>query len=272
MAQKSIFITGAGSGIGRAVAQRFAREGWRIGLADVNRAGLEETAALLGEAPHSLHVFDVREIEAWERELAAFAESAGGRINAFANNAGVPLGGNLVDLTQDEIDRTLAINLSAVIYGARAAHPWLKAAAPDACMVATCSAAGLYGQAGMTIYCASKFGVRALVEALDAEWRVDGIRARSIMPSFIDTPLLSVPGHHGDNQPLRERVRAAGLEFTPVEEVADAYWRSATDSGAKLHNPVGKTARKLALAAKWAPSYIRKRSRSLASSNRKPMG
>jgi len=267
---KSILITGGGSGIGRAIAQRFAREGWFIGLADINSAGMEETAALLPEGQWSTHKLDVREPEQWDAALAGFAKAAGGRIDALANNAGVPLGGDLSELTTEEIDRTLAINLTGVIYGARAAYPHLKATAPGSCLVNTCSAAGLYGQAGMTVYCASKFGVRALTESLDIEWAADGIRVTDVMPSFIDTPLLAQSSHTSSNVPIRDRVAAAGLEFTPVEDVAETFWRAVT--GEKLHNAVGKTARKLATAARWMPSYIRRKSRELAKAGLKPMG
>jgi len=267
---KSIFITGGGSGIGRAIAQRFAHEGWFIGLADINQAGMQETAALLPDGNSSTHLLDVRKPEEWDSALSSFAKAAGGRIDVLANNAGVPLGGDLAELTTEEIDRTLAINLNGVIYGARAAYPYLKAAAPGSCLVSTCSAAGLYGQAGMTVYCASKFGVRAITESLDVEWAADGIRVTDVMPSFVDTPLLAGSSHAGSNVPIRERVQAAGLEFTPVEEIAETFWRAV--NGEKLHNPVGKTAKKLATAARWLPSYIRSKSRALAEAGLKPMG
>ncbi len=267
---KSIFITGGGSGIGRAVAQRFSRSGWFVGLADINEDGMAETGASLAAGTWSSHRLDVRDPAQWESALEGFHQACGGRIDALANNAGVPLGGDLADLTTEEIDRTLAINLNGVIYGARAAYPYLKASAPGSCLVNTCSAAGLYGQAGMTVYCASKFGVRAITESLDIEWAGDGIRVTDVMPSFIDTPLLAQSSHSHDNRPIRDRVAAAGLEFTPVEDVAETFWRAV--HGDKLHNTVGKTAKKIETAARWLPSYIRNKSRSLAKAGLKPMG
>ena len=268
--RKSIFITGGGSGIGRAVAQRFAREGWRVGLGDIDEIGMAETAALLPDGAASSHLLDVRDPQQWEAALAAFAATTGGGIDVLVNNAGVPLGGNLAKLTPQEIERTLAINLTGAIYGAKAAYPYLRQAAPGSCLVSTGSAAGMYGQAGMTVYCASKFGVRALTEALDIEWAADGIRVCDVMPSFIDTPLLAQSSHTGDNTPIRERVAAAGLEFTPVEDVAETFWQAV--HGKKVHNPIGKTSNKLALAARWLPSYIRNKSRELALRGLKPMG
>ncbi len=267
---KSIFITGGGSGIGRAIAQRFSLGGWFVGLGDVDEAGMAATGASLPDGTWSAHVLDVREPEQWDNALKDFHAACGGRIDALANNAGVPLGGDLVDLTTEEIDRTLAINLNGVIYGARSAYPYLKEAGPGSCLVNTCSAAGLYGQAGMTIYCASKFGVRGITESLDIEWAKDGIRVTDVMPSFIDTPLLAQSSHAGDNRPIRDRVADAGLEFTPVEDVAETFWRAV--NGSKLHNPVGKTAKTIARAARWMPGYVRARSHELARRGLKPMG
>ena len=266
---KNIFITGGASGIGRAIAQRFAREGWTVGLGDIDEQGMADTSEMLPNGARSFPL-DVREPEQWERVLNAFVDVAGGRLNVLANNAGVPLGGPLAELTTNEIDRTLSINLNAVIYGARAAYPHLKAAAPDACLVNTCSAAGLHGQPGMSVYCASKFGVRAVTESLDAEWAADGIRVRDVMPSFIDTPLLHGGSHAGDNVPLRQRVQEAGLEFTPVEDVAETFWQAV--HGNKVHRPVGKTAKLLAMASRWSPGYIRHRARKLAQAGTRPMG
>ncbi|MDE1466965.1 SDR family oxidoreductase [Aurantiacibacter sp. D1-12] len=267
---KSIFITGGGSGIGRAVAQRFSRGSWFVGLADIDEAGMAETGALLPEGTWSSHKLDVRDPEQWERALKDFHLACGGRIDALANNAGVPLGGMLHDLSIEEIDRTLDINLNGVIYGARAAYPYLKEAGPGSCLVNTCSAAGLYGQGGMTIYCASKFGVRAITESLDIEWAGDGIRVTDVMPSYIDTPLLRHSSHAKSNKPIRESVKSAGLEFTPVEEVAETFWRAV--HGSKLHNPIGKTAQLVARAARWMPGYIRSKSRKLVDRGDKLMG
>lgn len=259
--RRAIFITGGGSGIGRAMAQRFAAGGWFIGLGDVSQAGMDETAALLPGGAFTCKL-DVRDRAAWDRALAAFAEAAGGRIDALANNAGVPLAGPLAELTQDEIDRTLDINLRAVIYGAQAAYPWLKASAPGSCLLNTASAAALYGMSGQSIYGATKAGVRSLTETLDAEWGVDGIRVRSLMPSFIDTPLLKVPPNGRSNVPIRDTVKRAGLEFTPVEVVAQNAWDAV--HGTKVHWIVGKTARSMAFAARWMPGKLRQRAQGLA--------
>lgn len=260
MARKTIFITGGASGIGRAVAQRFAQGGWFVGIADIDDAGMAETASLLPGGQAFCHRLDVRDRTAWGVALADCAKAAGGSIDVVFNNAGIPIGGAIVDLTTEEIERTLAINLKGVIFGAQAAYPWLKASAPGSCLLNTASAAGIYGTPGASVYSATKFGVRALTESLDGEWAADGIKVRSLMPGFIETPLLDHATNRASNEDIRSRVLGAGLEITPVSEVAEAAW--AAVHGDKVHTLVGKTARRLAFASRWMPGVLRKQMRS----------
>jgi NAD(P)-dependent dehydrogenase (short-subunit alcohol dehydrogenase family) len=257
---KAIFITGGGSGIGRVVAQYFAAKGWFVGLADIDAAGLAETTSLLPDGPSSTHRLDVRDRAAWDAALADFAAVAG-RIDVVFNNAGVAHGGPLAGNSQNEIDQLIDVNFRGVAYGAQAAYPHLKASAPGSCLLNTASAAGIYGTGGLAVYSATKFAVRGLTEALDGEWAADGIKVRSLMPGFIDTPLLHGPASAASNVSKRDAVIAAGLEFTPVEQVAAAAW--AAVHGEAVHTPVGKTARQMKLAARWAPGFLRKRAREL---------
>ncbi len=259
--RKSIFITGGGSGIGRAVAVHFAGKGWFVGLGDINGAGMAETGALLPPGQWSAHKLDVRDRAAWETALADFAKVAGGQIDVVHNNAGVGVGGQFVDWTPQEVDLTIDVNFKGVVIGAQVAYPYLKASAPGSCLLNTASASALYGTGGLAIYSATKFAVRALTEALDTEWGDEGIRVRSLMPSFIDTPLLAGPASANTNVSKRDRVIEAGMEFTPVETVAQCAWDAV--HGARLHTLVGKTAKQMAFAAKWTPGYLRKRAKRL---------
>ena len=252
---RAIFITGGGSGIGRAVARLFAARGWRVGLADVNDAGLAETRAQAGGGMVQTYVMDVRDRDAWRASLDAFTKESGGRLDVLFNNAGIGTGGPLAEADFDELDRTVAINLMGVINGARIGYAYL-AKTPGSCLLNTASASAIYGSSGLATYSATKFGVRALTEALDGEWHGAGIKVRDIVPSFIETPLLDkVAG--GSNRSIRETVVAAGMELTSANTVADAAW--AAVHGDRVHTYVGKTAHRLAFAARWMPGSIRKR-------------
>lgn len=254
--RKAIFITGGGSGIGRAVAQRFAREGWFVGIADINEAGMRETAALLPDGTSSIHRLDVRDRLVWDEALADFAEKSGGRIDVMFNNAGVAFGGPLAEMQQAEIDMLVDVNFRGVIYGAQAARPYL-ARTPGSCLLNTASAAGLYGIANMATYSATKFGVRAVTEALDGEWSAEGIKVRDLMPGFIDTPLLEKPGNSHTNVSMRDNVIDAKVGFIPVEDVAEAAWKAV--QGDKIHTMIGKTAKQLSFMARFAPGLVRRR-------------
>ena len=170
------------------------------------------------------------------------------------------------DLSAEEIERCLDINLKGVLFGAQAAHPHLKKTAPGSCLLNTASAAGIYGTPGASVYSATKFGVRAVTESLDGEWSADGIKVASLMPSFIETPLLDHTPHAGANEGIRQRVTDAGLEITPVADVAAAAWEAV--HGDRLHTTVGKTAKTMAFAARWLPGRVRKQTRSSI----RPMG
>ena len=248
---QTIFITGGGSGIGRATAILFAARGWRIGLVDVDTAGLAATKALLPAGMAETYVMDVRDRDAWVESLDAF--TGGGGLDVLFNNAGIGSGGPLALTSFAEIDRVIAINLVGAINGAKIGYDYLKRA--GGCLLNTASASAIYGSAGLAPYSATKFGVRALTEALDGEWAADGIKVRSIIPSFIDTPLLNTTTA-ATNRSIRETVTAAGMELTGVDTVAEAAW--AAVHGNRLHIFVGKTAQRMAFAARWMPGKLRK--------------
>ena len=250
---RAIFITGGASGIGAATARLFAARGWRVGLADVDTAGLARTAAECTGA--STYVMDVRDRDAWAASLDAFVGQGG--LHVLFNNAGIPMGGPFEEATFEAIDRTMAINLGGVINGARIGHAYL-ARTPGSCLLNTASASAIYGSAGLATYSATKFAVRALTEALDGEWHGQGIKVRALVPGFIDTPLLD-QAMQGSNRSIRDSVAGAGLELTDVGVVAQAAWDAV--HGDRVMTYVGPTARRLAFAARWMPGALRKRMR-----------
>ncbi|MHA6316744.1 SDR family oxidoreductase [Altererythrobacter sp. CAU 1778] len=264
--RKSIFITGAASGIGRAVAQRFNQEGWFVGMGDVDAEGLAGTEALLKGGFHYSHKFDVRDRAAWDQALKGFHLATGGRIDVLVNNAGIPLGGSLSENTPEEIERCLDINLKGVLFGAQAVLPYLKETAPGSALINTASAAGIYGTGGASVYSATKFGVRGLTESLDAEWSEFGIKVASICPGFIETPLIDHTPNQASNQSIRQRLSEAGIALIPVEDIAQAVWDAV--HGDKLHWNIGKTANQLAFGARWMPGRLRKRAKAM----QRPLG
>jgi NAD(P)-dependent dehydrogenase (short-subunit alcohol dehydrogenase family) len=257
MTEQAIFITGGGSGIGRATALLFAARGWRVGLADVDAVGLAGTAAMLPADLVSTYQMDVRDREAWVATLDAFTVASGGRLDVLFNNAGIGTGGPLAEADFAEIDRVVAVNLMGALNGARIGYAYL-ARTPGSCLLNSASASAIYGSAGLVPYSMTKFAVRAMTEGLDGEWAGAGIKVRAIVPSFIDTPLLQSPAG-GSNRSIRETVTAAGLELTPVEEVAKAAW--AAVHGDRVHTFVGKTAHRMAFAARWMPGKLRQQMR-----------
>jgi NAD(P)-dependent dehydrogenase (short-subunit alcohol dehydrogenase family) len=253
---EAAFITGGASGIGLAVAQSLAADGWLIGLADINAAGLDAARQQLPGA--QTYVMDVRDPAAWREALAAFGTKSGGRLDFLFNNAGVAVGGQLATMSDADVERGLAININGVVNGARAAHELLKAT-PGSAMIITSSAAGISGNAGMSVYSAGKFAVRGFAEALNAEWGHEGIFVGSLMPSFIETPLLNHVTQDS-NRSVRESVRAAGLEITPVDEVVKTV-RGILARRKQVHTRVGKTAHRLWFMARWMPGTLRKLAR-----------
>ena len=188
-AQKSIFITGAASGMGRETALLFARKGWFVGAYDVNQAGLDSLAAEIGD--HGLfELLDVADADVFGAAMARFGEATGGTLDLMFNNAGVGAGGLLDEQPWDEIRRIIDINLIGVIIGARAAIPLLRNT-PGSMLLNMSSSSAIFGTAGISIYSATKHAVRGLTEALSIELMRYGVRAADLLPGLIDTPLLS---------------------------------------------------------------------------------
>lgn len=183
-------ITGAGSGIGRALAKGFARESVAgIAVADVNREGLEETAMMLGDANVSLHVVDVADRAA----MASFVDaviSEHGRVTHVINNAGVALGGTLKEVSLDEIEWLMGVNFWGVVHGTKLFLPYLVKE-PEAHIVNISSLFGLVAPPGQTAYCASKFAVRGFTEALRHELEDTNIAVSVVHPGGVKTNIAN---------------------------------------------------------------------------------
>lgn len=253
--QKTIFITGAGSGIGRATAQLFAERGWFVGLTDIDPAGLEETAALLPEGQRMSMSLDVRDRQQWVRAIESFGQATNRRLHVLFNNAGIGRGGWIEEMSDDDIDLVLDVNLKGAINGVNAALPLLRETA-GARIVNVASVAGVVGAPKLAVYCATKFGVRGLTEALDAEFSRYGVRVTSLMPWFVDTAILDNSSEQGSNRRLRDALVENKTPIYPVRMAAERAWDAAHGDG--LHYMVGKAAERAQFGARFFPNAVRK--------------
>lgn len=188
---KSIFITGAGAGIGAATAKLFIQHGWRVGLYDRDLDAVQTLAAQLGSNAHA-GLLDVRDFAQWQSVLRDFQAWAG-RLDVLLNNAGILYSGGFEQIAPSDHSRLIDVNIQGLTHGCHAAFGYLKQTAEqygDARLINLSSASAMYGQANLASYSASKFYVRGLTEALDAEWSAHGIRVMDIMPLFVQTAMV----------------------------------------------------------------------------------
>ena len=168
---KVIAVTGAGSGIGRALALGLARRGATVALADKDADGLQETVRLLGNYPCSSQAFDVTDRAALKGWIDGAATAFGG-LDGIINNAGLSVVAPFADCPREDFDRVMAVNFDAVVEGCRQALPHVKAraAANGAGWIVNISSVfGMMGFPTQSAYNASKFAVRGLTEAMHLE-------------------------------------------------------------------------------------------------------
>ncbi|MEM8616986.1 MAG: SDR family oxidoreductase [Pseudomonadota bacterium] len=253
--RKSIFITGAASGIGAETARLFAKRGWFCGLYDINEAGLEEVAAELGTENCHLASLDVTKREEWATAIEGFGEATEGRMNVLFNNAGIGRHGWMEDIPPEESDLVIDINVKGVINGVYAALPLLKQTL-EARIVNTASTAGVVASPRLAVYSASKFAVRGLTEALDVELSGLGVRCTTLMPWFVETPILDMGVTETANTKMSDELRATGMDVYPVSMAAERAWDAA--HGKETHYMAGKRAEQARFAAKWMPKRLKK--------------
>lgn len=183
---KTVAITGAASGIGRALALACAAEGARLALADYNAAGLAETVSLLPSGVQATtYEVDVSSREAVDR-FASQVKADFGAVHYIVNNAGTSVLATVEHVTIEEIQRVLAINLWGVIYGTKAFLP-IMLEQRDGCIVNVSSVFGLVATPCSVAYTISKFGVRGLTETLWEELDGTGVRAVLVHPGGVNT-------------------------------------------------------------------------------------
>ena len=189
VAGKVVVITGAGSGIGRALAQNLAARGARLALSDVDSAGLAETVATLAEAEVRSDLLDVRDRAEMARYAASVAEEFGS-VDVLINNAGVAMTGSVLDLDYADLEWVLDIDFWGVVNGTKEFLPHLIASG-DGILVNLSSLFGLLAVPGQSAYNAAKFAVRGFTESLRLEMLVtrQPVRVCCVHPGGIKTAI-----------------------------------------------------------------------------------
>ena len=226
MADPVLLVTGAAGGIGGATARRFAAGGWRVAVTDRDAAGLDGQRRDLGGALITTTAADLRDVAAC-RAVVEAAAGAAGRLDCLVNAAGLWTEGPAEDTREEDFDRVLDVNLKGLFFMSAAAIPHLVKTGGS--IVNLSSDAGLQGNTGAAVYCASKGAVSNLTRALALELAPRGVRVNAVCPCDVETPMLIHQAEtYGDRNPdaYRRRLLAGypqkkRARFLRAEEVAE---------------------------------------------------
>src|SRR6266851_3804685 len=218
---KTILVTGAGSGIGAACVRRLFAEGAAIAAADLRKAGVDKVVSEFGDSDR---IFGVGVDVADRDQVAAFVSEAVrrfGKLDGLVNSAGIRGVGNILDTDPELWRQVLSVNLEGTFNMCQAFARVVKEAQTQAAIVNLSSAAGIRGVPNRLPYAASKYGVVGITQTMALELGALGIRVNAVVPGMIRTPMTAVMFQDPENV---ERIHAAhplGREGQP-EEVAAA--------------------------------------------------
>lgn len=226
---RTIAVTGAGSGIGRALALNLAGRGAKLALADKDDAGLLETSRMLGNYPHFADAFDVTDsdrLHGWvDRAVAEF-----GALDGIINNAGLTVVAPFADCPKADFDRVMAVNFDAVVEGCRAAMPHVRKS-DRGWIVNISSVFGMMGYPTQSAYNASKYAVRGLTEAMHLELAVTDphVNVIRVHPGGIKTNVAKnakfIAGMGGEPQALDSDEQFQQAAKTTPEQAAETIVR-----------------------------------------------
>lgn len=232
---KVSIITGAGQGIGRATALKFAKEGAKVAVCDINMDTVAETVRLVKQARGEAVGFKLDVTD--KATIAAMVDGVmakWGRIDTLVNNAGIVQDAQFKKMSEDQFDRVIDVNLKGV-YNCTKAVVDIMLAQNSGVILNASSIVGIYGNFGQTNYAATKFGVIGMVKTWARELGRKGIRANAICPGFVETPILaSMPDKVV--RMMEERVPMGRL--AKPEEIANTYAWLASDEASYINGAV----------------------------------
>ncbi len=231
--KKSIFITGAGSGIGRETALFFASKGWFVGLFDINEDGLKSLESEIGKDNCFFQVMDVTDEKSVKKAADAFVAKTAGQLNVLLNNAGILKIGLYDNVGLKDHHQVVDVNFKGCLNCIYYCLPYLKKTT-GARIVNMSSISALYGIPEVAVYSSTKAALSAMTEALDIELEPYGIRVCDIKPPYVMTPMLN---DAGDVKSFKS-LSALGGQITS-DKVAKTIWKAAKKN--KLHWNIGFT-------------------------------
>lgn len=249
-------VTGSASGLGRALAVRLARDGWRLALVDINEASNRETLKLVEQAGgvgQCEHI-DVSRLDDWHA-LYDRLHADWPQLDLLANNAGLPGAGDVGQYPAEEWRRLIDVNLLGAVYGCHVFADWLKRNPERSQIINTASVAAFAAAPAMAAYNVSKAGVLALSETLYAELRPHRVGVTVLCPGFFASNLLEQGHFHHENQRERALELMQKSSFT-AEDIAELAVRAMHRR--RLYVVVGRRARWLWRMKRWFPTLYLK--------------
>ncbi len=254
LANKAAVITGGGSGIGRAAVLRFAAEGARVAVVDINAAAAEDSACEVRQRGGcalalTADVSQSRQVD----KCISEAERQLGQIDILYNNAAITSLASAAAMTDEELERVLAVNLKSMFYTCRAVLPGMTARKAGV-ILNNASITGIVGAPGMAAYATSKGAIITFTRTLALEQAENGIRVNCICPASVDTPMLQASFDHA---PDPERARANNIRRHPLgrfatpQDVANLALFLASDEAAFITGSVSVIDGGALLARRW---------------------
>jgi len=249
-------VTGAGSGLGRALACRLARDGWRIALADVNEASCWETLRLVEQAGGGGRIerLDVTDVENWEM-LREQLQADWDHLDLLVNNAGVGGSGEIGRFPIDDWEWVINVNMFGGIYGCHTMVDWLKCNPYGSHILNISSFAAIASAPAMSAYNVGKAGMLSLSETLFAELRPHNVGVTVVCPVFFQTNLLANGRFQNDGQRHIAASYMRRARFT-ADDVADAAVRAVERK--KLFVVLGRKAWFYWWCKRWTPTTFLK--------------